>query len=246
MRHLLLRRHLVLGTRCRHVGATPSPEADLLWAPGQYQEHDDKRYERLAGKIGLKCREYNGYCVIGARGEAAVANALRGLARASELGKSPVEFRVRWHEDPGDERSLRFYAEICETWSDFKKRWAANKETPKPLEVTPHTSVHKLATAVVINQRKIGGAALKLNYKNDTVMSIAGKALASLPHLAHHEDLGCGLVCIMRWPSIANPEASKFVYAHVLWKHLEAEKKEVPPGSGMAASEASASRAAEV
>mmetsp|Transcript_1144 Transcript_1144/g.2317 ORF Transcript_1144/g.2317 Transcript_1144/m.2317 type:complete len:254 (+) Transcript_1144:44-805(+) len=207
-------------------------DASLLWAPGAASKgSDEQRFDRLAGKIGVQCRDLRGHSVIGARGEAALANALRGLARASELGKSPVEFRARWHEDPGDERSIRFYAEICETWTDFKKRWAALKETPRAFQVTPHTSVHKLATAVVTNQRKIGGAALKLNYKNDTVMATAGKVLATLPHLTQHEDLGCGLVCVIRWPMIATPEASKFVYAHVFWRKLEKLSEQHAEGS---------------
>ncbi|CAE8634302.1 unnamed protein product [Polarella glacialis] len=180
----------------------------------------------LALGASLQCRDFEGYCVIGARGEAASANALRSLARASELGKSPIEFRARWHEDPGDERSLRFYAEICETWSDFKKRWKAIDGTPRVLPVTPHTSVHQLATAVATDQRKVGGVALKLNHKNATVMAIAAKVLATLPHLAQNEEIGCGLVCVLRWPMIEKPEAAKFVYAHVSWRKPEVEKGE--------------------
>eukprot|EP00933_Yihiella_yeosuensis_P043425 TRINITY_DN38226_c0_g1_i1.p1 TRINITY_DN38226_c0_g1~~TRINITY_DN38226_c0_g1_i1.p1 ORF type:complete len:268 (+),score=59.70 TRINITY_DN38226_c0_g1_i1:60-863(+) len=193
-------------------------QQQLLWAPAT----QDDAFERLAGKIGVQCRNFKSYCVVGARGDKAVANALRSIARASELGKSPVEFRARWQEDPGDERSLRFYAEISETWSDFKKNWKelgkASDQQPKVLSVTPNTIVHKLATAVVMEQKSVGGAALQLNPKNDKVLSIGAKALATLPHLAQNEEIGCNLVCVLRWPSMKSEAAGKFIFAHVFWR----------------------------
>eukprot|EP00930_Biecheleria_cincta_P095690 TRINITY_DN87632_c0_g1_i1.p1 TRINITY_DN87632_c0_g1~~TRINITY_DN87632_c0_g1_i1.p1 ORF type:complete len:234 (-),score=30.05 TRINITY_DN87632_c0_g1_i1:566-1267(-) len=202
----------------RHFSSEGS-KVELLWAPGAAQARnvDD---DRFAGKIGLQCRNYEGHCVIGARGEAATANAIRGIAKASELGKSPVEFRARWHEEPNDERSLRFFADISDTWTVFKKRWAALEKKPQLLQVTPNTSVHNLATAVVTEQRKLGGSAMKLNPKNDTVLAIAAKTLATLPHLAQHEDIGGNLVCVLRWPRIQS-DTPTFVYAHIFWKKDE-------------------------
>ncbi|CAE7316009.1 ubiB [Symbiodinium natans] len=108
---------------------------------------------------------------------------------ASEVAKSPIEFMVRWHEEP-EGRALRFRCQIHETWSLWKQRWFHEMDTRvrKPLAVTPTTDVEKLASAMAVSHRKFGGVALKLNPKNDTVLSIAAKALATTPRKAHREE----------------------------------------------------------
>lgn len=195
-------------------GFADEERPSVLWSPGG--QADEGQTDRLAGKIGVLCRDGKGLCVIGARGELPVARALRALAKASEYGKSAIEFRTRWHEDPGNERSLRFYAEMPYTWSAFKLRWKPLQGKVRVMPITPHSSVHKVATAMATEQRKVGAVALKINHKNDTVMAIAAKALATLPHSAQSEELGMALACVLRWPMISDEAAGKFIYAHVV------------------------------
>lgn len=198
--------------RCRNFS---NSRPSLLWSPGELAR--EEQVDRLAGKIGVLCRDGEGLCIIGARGEVSTARAMRALARASEVGKSPIEFKVRWQEDEGGQRSIRFYAEMPYSWTEFKRRWSRLRKQLKTdlpmLSVTPRTGVHKLATALASQQRQKGAAVIRLNYNNNTVMSIAAKALATLPHLAQSEHLGASLVCIIRWDVLASD--AKFAYAHI-------------------------------
>lgn len=211
-----------------------SPRPEVLWSPGE--KADETQTQRLAGKIGILCRDSQSVCVVGARGELPTARAMRAIAQASELGLSALEVQAFWHRDPGDERSLRLRVERRYPWTSFKRRWAASfAGKVQLLPVTPHTDVHRLALALVTEQRKVGGVVLKLNPKNSTVMSIAAKALATLPHVAtdevrqrgssseplRQEALAAPLVCVLRWPKIQNVEAAKFVYAHLLKRHSD-------------------------
>eukprot|EP00929_Paragymnodinium_shiwhaense_P077545 TRINITY_DN39937_c0_g1_i1.p1 TRINITY_DN39937_c0_g1~~TRINITY_DN39937_c0_g1_i1.p1 ORF type:complete len:206 (-),score=45.55 TRINITY_DN39937_c0_g1_i1:3-620(-) len=186
---------------------------------------DKGQIHRLASKIGHTCRDESGdgKCVVGAMGEIPIANAFRALAEASELGKSPVEVRVRWEEEEGDERSLRFHTELRQNynWKAFKERWSGLRQKPAVLTVTPHTNVHRLGTALVTEQKKKGGVAIKLSHSSDYVLAIAAKALATMPHLAQTERLGGALVCVLRWPrlreSLVQEDVdNKFIYAHIL------------------------------
>lgn len=201
------------GVASRSVGAevASGSRPEILWSPGG--DRDDERIRRLAGKIGILCRDGEGLCVVGARGEASTAHAVRALATGSELGKSPVEFRARWQEEDEQARSLRFYCELRYTWTAFKEMWKPFNGKARVLPVTPHTGVHRLATALVTEQRVKGAAVLKLNYSNDSVLNIAAKALATMPHLAQNAALGSSLVCVVRW-NIRGPE-STFAYAHL-------------------------------
>jgi len=209
-------------SRCRFLAAAvdsqPSEPREvsrpsILWSPGS--SADETQTDRLAGKIGLLCRDSEGNCVIGSRGELTTARAIRALAKASELGKSAIVFRARWHADSEEERALRFYATMPYTFSVFKQNWKLLVGKARVLQVTPHTGVHNLATAIAMEERKNGGVALKLNHKNDTVLAVAAKALATLPHLALNEERGQGLGCVLRWPRLGDHDAAKFVYAHV-------------------------------
>lgn len=201
-------------------GEGKSTRPSVLWS--LKAEADDAQIQRLAGKIGLLCRDGEGLCVVGARGEASTAHALRAIAAASELGKSPVEFRVRWHEDPGEERSLRFYGEMRYPWTAFKSMWKGFGKEVNVRSVTPHTDVHRLATALAMEQRFRGAVALKLHYANSTVLSVAAKALATLPYVQQYEARGAAIVCVLRW-DVRNPEA-KFAYAHLFKRsHVEGE-----------------------
>ncbi|CAE6914442.1 unnamed protein product [Symbiodinium sp. CCMP2592] len=209
----------------------------ILWAPGLV-ETDDRRYERLGAKIRAMCRDSAGpgYCVVGARGEIALGNTLRGLASASELAKSPIEFMVRWHEEQ-EGRALRFRCQIHESWGEWKQRWfQLDSRVRKPLSVTPNTDVEKLAEAMAVTHRKLSGVAFELNPNNNAVLSIAAKALATTPRKAHREEIGAGLVCALRWPSMDHKEASTRVYGHVYWRTPPDENWEVPPQSGRTAS----------
>lgn len=196
-------------------------ERRFLWAPGMKQAEDEKRCEKLAGYIRLMCTEPGGWCVIGARGEAAAANAMRSLAWASEIGKSPIDFKVRWEEELNDERSLRFFCEIRETWTEWKKRWTMVDTPEKPLVVTPHTDVTKLSTAVVVRHRKFAGAAIKMKAQHDTVLSTAAKALATIPSTGR-EEVGKELSCVIRWPRLKETEKDEalkmHVFGHVMWR----------------------------
>lgn len=194
--------------RCARSSSSDAPP--VLWPPGR--KAPESQTDLLAGKIGTICRSTSGLCVIGARGELSTARAMRALAKGSDLGKSPLEFRVRWHEEPNDERSLRFYTEIRYTWTAFKKSWKRMGGEVRVLTVTPHTSVHKLATAVVIEERRSDAVALKLNSLNDSVLATAAKALATLPHLAQMEARGADLVCVLRWPT---SQEALYLYAHI-------------------------------
>merc|ERR1740122_392958 len=84
------------------------------------------------------------------------------------------------------------------------------------LKVTPNTEVHRLATAIVTEHRKVGGVVLTLNPKQDKVIAIAAKALGTIPHVAHDQDVGESLACVVRWPTMQRPEGGKFIYAHIL------------------------------
>lgn len=202
---------LLLDGRCHSAGAASS-RPSVLWAPGEQANEDQT--DRLAGKIGMLCRDGQGLCVVGSRGEVPTARAMRALAKASEWSKSPVEFRVRWHEDPENARSLRFYSEIRYSYTDFKRKWRSWPEPPRKLAVTPDSVVHKVATALCIEERKNGCAVLKLNPQNNKVMAIAAKCLATLPHLSQIPQKGSDMVCVLRWPQSAG---AKWVYAHV-WR----------------------------
>eukprot|EP00927_Polykrikos_kofoidii_P030891 TRINITY_DN26571_c0_g2_i1.p1 TRINITY_DN26571_c0_g2~~TRINITY_DN26571_c0_g2_i1.p1 ORF type:complete len:421 (-),score=65.20 TRINITY_DN26571_c0_g2_i1:318-1580(-) len=217
-------------------GDLPATESQklpqLLWAPGAAS--DESSTDSLAGKIAAICGKKNGFCVVGSRGELPTARTMRALAKASETGSSPIEFRARWHEEPDDRRSLRFHAELGQTWSEFKAKWLTlNDGKPiQALSVTQQTTVHKLATALATEQRKQGGALLRVSHKSNTVLNIAAKALATLPHMAQTEALGCALVTVVRWPSMkratknkdvmqdvhtsAAQEAGKYLYVHLL------------------------------
>merc|ERR1712151_111651 len=99
-----------------------------------------------------------------------------------------------------------------------KRRWKRiQKDAPADgvpiLHVTPHTGVHKLATAMATQQRQKGAAVLKVRYESDAVMSIAAKALATLPHLSQNEDLGSSILSVIRW-NVASSDA-KFAYVHL-------------------------------
>lgn len=193
-----IRRASASATSFEGQGRGPRPE--ILWAPGGKAE--ESQTDRLAGKIGVLCRDGEGLCVVGARGELPAARVLRAVAKASERGKSAIEFRVRWQEEASDERSLRFYTEIRETWREFKRRWAALPERPTVLIVTPKSNVHRVATAAATEQRYKRGVALKLDARNDSVLSTAAKVLATMPHMAQSPALGASLVCVARWPSL--------------------------------------------
>lgn len=197
---------------------------EVLWAPGG--QADESQTQRLARKIGMLCRKSGGLCVVGSRGELPTARAMRALAVASEAEKAPVEFGVRWHEDPGDGRSLRFYAEMRCNWSKFRRRWDARSAVEggiRPMPVTPNTPVYWLATALVRQVRNQSGAALSLNPHNNAVMNITAKALATMPYAAqegaHRKDVlaggttGADLVCVLRWPK---SHGAMRVYAHVM------------------------------
>lgn len=194
----------------------------ILWAPGEKASED--KTDRLAGKIGILCREDKGrYCIVGSRGRLPSARAMRALAKAGELGKSPIQFQTRWHEEADDSRALRFYAELFLTWKEFKEKMAAFPERPTHLSVTPHTDVHGLATAIVMEQRKKGSVVIRLKTTNDAVCYTCARALATLPHVAQSEERGAELVAVARWPSLQesvdtrNSEA-EFMYVHVLMK----------------------------
>eukprot|EP00434_Breviolum_minutum_P026878 symbB.v1.2.023759.t1/scaffold2149.1/size87894/4 len=213
-----LRRRALFLPRRKISSASESER--FCWAPGRQasqpsQGDDEKCWEKLAGKIRSLCTERGGWCVIGARGETATANAMRSLAWASEIGLSPVVFKVRWHEEPKDERSLRFYCSIHETWREWKQRWSVVKTPEKPLIVTPHTFVDKLSIATSMRQRKFGGAAIEMRVQHDPVLSTAAKALATLPSTAR-EELADDLSCVIRWPSFQQEKAGKTIYGHVM------------------------------
>eukprot|EP00927_Polykrikos_kofoidii_P035518 TRINITY_DN30087_c0_g1_i1.p1 TRINITY_DN30087_c0_g1~~TRINITY_DN30087_c0_g1_i1.p1 ORF type:complete len:304 (+),score=35.77 TRINITY_DN30087_c0_g1_i1:42-953(+) len=259
---------------------------DILWSPGIHA--DESKTKRLAGKVGMLCRQ-GGSCTVGSKGELPTARAMRAIAKASEDEKAPIEFTVRWHEDPGGGRSLRFFATNRSDWSAFHRLWKKLAPTErssrtssvgpnsKPLPkattpipaaatagtkavisaqgseskldastagvfpVTPKTSVQGLALAMVSEERKHQRVALALNPNNDTVMSIAAKALATLPVASQppkpsplpessaesevHGDVsssqlqprrghgrGDNLVCVLRWP---RSHGQGRVYAHV-------------------------------
>lgn len=185
----------------------------MLWAPGSTA--NEESIDRFTKKIGHICDDgLEAVCVIGSRGELPTATVMRSIAQVSEMKGSPIQFRVRWHEDPGNERSLRFFAEKRENWASFKERFAQLGKL-EPMAVTPNTEIHNLAVAMVTRERKEGGAVLKLNPQNHTVLHIAAKALATLPHLAQFQAKGTSLICALRWPSIQTPEAAKFIYGHV-------------------------------
>ncbi|CAK9003876.1 unnamed protein product [Durusdinium trenchii] len=219
-------------------------DSRILWAPGMRQVGDDQCHVRLGGKIRLMCTEPNGYCVVGARGEVAVANAMRSLAWASEVAQSPLDFKVRWQEEPGDMRSLRFFCDIPETWTQWKQRWAMveipenDKNEKKPLDVTPYTDVTKLSIAISMRHRKYSGAAIKMNPMNDTVLSIVAKALASLPHTGR-EEVAHELSCVIKWPGLKKDskdlkdskqiQAGKFIYGHVMWRPTRQDHAERLP-----------------
>ncbi|CAK9102946.1 unnamed protein product [Durusdinium trenchii] len=192
-------------------------DSRILWAPGMRQVGDDQCHVRLGGKIRLMCTEPNGYCVVGARGEVAVANAMRSLAWASEVAQSPLDFKVRWQEEPGDMRSLRFFCDIPETWTQWKQR---------------------LSIAISMRHRKYSGAAIKMNPMNDTVLSIVAKALASLPHTGR-EEVAHELSCVIKWPGLKKDskdlkdskqiQAGKFIYGHVMWRPTRQDHAERLP-----------------
>mmetsp|Transcript_56804 Transcript_56804/g.164531 ORF Transcript_56804/g.164531 Transcript_56804/m.164531 type:complete len:247 (-) Transcript_56804:3-743(-) len=206
---------------------------DILWAPGIAAEEEQS--DKLAGKIGVLCRNGESPCIVGARGALATARAVRALAKASEFGKSPLEFRVRWHQDSDenrdtDERALRFYIELRYTWTDFKLRWQTLRETSTGghipmLRVTPHTKVHSLATAMATEQRVKGGVILQLSHSNDAVINIGAKALATLPHVAQTVAKGAALSCVLRWNQRDRDDnVGKFIYAHVFTRQEETSK----------------------
>lgn len=198
-----------------------------LWAPGERAE--EEQAQGLAGDLGMHCRGRHGSCKVGAKGDLAIACAMRAIAQASEAENAPLEFRVHWQEgaqnaaqgQPEPGRWLQFQAEMRYNWSTFRHHWdASSQERRKPMPVTPATAPLGLARALLTEERKRGGAALALNPNNDAVMSVAAKALAELPHAAARggaeesslEPPDAGIVCVLRWP---RSRGAARVYAHV-------------------------------
>lgn len=185
--------------------ATTRPE--VLWVPGAAA--NEQQVERFVGKIGMLCRS-SGSCVVGARGQLSVARAVRSLAKASEAAKAAIEVRVRWHDDPGDARSLRFHAEMRYSLLEFRSAWeslglSASRVPAELMDsssgaasggvsagiirfaVTPHTVPQTLAVAAATEVRKRGRVAWALNASNDAVLNAAAKALATLPQACQSE-----------------------------------------------------------
>lgn len=202
------------GTHSKVPDATSTTLPDVLWVPGATAS--DMQVGRLVGKIGMLCRDSQ-RCVVGARGELCAARAIRSLAKATEASKAAIEVRVRWHDDPGDTRSLRFHSEMRYSLREFRSFWdslglsasqsraevvdpdsndihgasAAPAATTNRFSVTPHTVPQSLATAVASEVRKQGRVALVLNASSDSVLNAAAKALASIPHVSRPE--GCNV-----------------------------------------------------
>lgn len=189
-RHVGLERaHAVFACRKATAASVSSQRvhSSTLWAPGRSACAAD--VQALTRAIQARTA-HGGSALIGAKGRASAANALRALARVSRAGGNTVEFCVQWEEEAEKmeqddasstkDFSLRFRVEFGTDWKSFRSvGW-----NTKPLIVANTTDVAALAKALALERRKRGRCIVEIaagyGEAGDARGSIMAKALASM------------------------------------------------------------------
>eukprot|EP00927_Polykrikos_kofoidii_P040137 TRINITY_DN34360_c0_g2_i1.p1 TRINITY_DN34360_c0_g2~~TRINITY_DN34360_c0_g2_i1.p1 ORF type:complete len:267 (+),score=37.08 TRINITY_DN34360_c0_g2_i1:106-801(+) len=198
----------------------------FLWAPGASSTDLDASTRKLAGRIALTCRGEGGQnkCEVAAKGTIPTSRALLALAQASQLHLSTIEFSTRWQTDDDGQRHLRFVARQGQSWAAFKAGATLNATGKKAemLVVTPSSNVAALSRAAISVLAKSGRGRFRLNARNEIVLCVAAKVLATLEGMVRSERVGQRLHCVA-----SQTQDGGLVYVEIFTGAAEASNGEV-------------------